>query len=366
MRPLKSIHLWSLICFLGILTLVIVAICKENPLVVITIYSSGIYRFISQGLSNLFGLFPVSIWEFIYVGIIISPIYLLSKLVYIFLKRREIFKNKTIKYIKISVVVIVLAYFTFNMTWGLNYYKKPLITAMSYSIEEPKPEDLINLCNEIITKANDLRMELKEDNHGVFYLDNDFKTLSISAEEGFDILKIQNFKLQEKYSKAKPVMLSKFMSYTGITGMYSPFTGEANINIDIPEISLPATICHEMAHQRGIAREEEANYVAYLSCVNNSNKEFQYSGYHLALTYLMNNLYSVDKEAYKNLRENYSDGLNRDLEFSYNYWKDREGVVERLWNKFNDSYLKSNNQSEGVKSYGLVTRLLLAEYKSRE
>jgi Protein of unknown function (DUF3810) len=366
MRLLKSIYLWGLICFLGIITLVFVTLSKANPEVVVRVYSTGIYEFISDCLSNIFGLFPISIWEVIYVGILVCPFYFVSKLIYIFFKERVLFKVKLIKYIKVSIGILLLTYCIFNITWGLNYYKKPLINVMNYTSEEPSYEDLVSLCEEIITITNELRVELSEDSNRVFHIDKNFKTLSVNALEGFKYIRIKNTKMQGNFSNAKPVMLSKLMSYTGITGMYSPFTAEANVNIDIPDTSLPATICHEMAHQRGIAREEEANYVAYLACINNPNKEFQYSGYYLALSYLMNNLYSVDREVYKTLREKYSEELKRDLEYSYNYWEAKEGSVERLWNKFNDSYLKSNNQSEGVKSYGLVTRLLLAEYKSRK
>ena len=106
-------------------------------------------------------------------------------------------------------------------------------------------------------------------------------------------------------------------------------------------------------------------FIAYLACINNENEEFQYSGYYLMLTYLMNNLYSIDKEAYKLLRQKYCDGLERDLNYSYQYWTLKEGVIDRISNKINDSYLKSNNQTAGVNSYSMVVRLLLAEYKSR-
>jgi len=114
------------------------------------------------------------------------------------------------------------------------------------------------------------------------------------------------------------------------------------------------------------AKEDEANYIAYLACINNPSKEFQYSGYQLALTYLMNNLYNVRKESYEILRKKYSEGLKRDLNYNYSYWKKKEGTVEKVWSNLNDKYLRSNNQANGVESYGLVTRLLLAEYKTRE
>jgi len=64
------------------------------------------------------------------------------------------------------------------------------------------------------------------------------------------------------------------MSYLGIGGVYFPFTGEANVNISMPHTSIPFTACHEMAHQIGFAREDEANFIAYIACKNHPSPDF--------------------------------------------------------------------------------------------
>jgi hypothetical protein len=152
------------------------------------------------------------------------------------------------------------------------------------------------------------------------------------------------------------------MSYTGITGVYFPFTGEANVNVSVPDSDIPATSCHEMAHQRGFAREDEANYIAYLTCKMHPDVDFQYSGTLLALIETTNALYNQDPSAFKELRSKYSDGLIRDLGAINEYWEHYEGPVNEVSNKINDAYLKANNQSDGVQSYGRMVDLLLAEY----
>lgn len=348
------------------ITVVLVKLSKANPNFVEKVYSNSIYKYIGQFLSSIFSIFPFSLWEFVYLGIFLIPLYAIIKLIYIYFKDSDSFKIYILKYSKILTITLSISYFTFNVLWGINYYRPPLKELLKYSSDEPNVEDLERICNEIIEKINNLREYLKEDINGVAILDSGFSQLAKEAKIGFNFLKINDKPLSGVYGNAKPVMLSKLMSYTGITGMYSPFTGEANVNIDIPSISLPVTICHEMAHQRGIAKEDEANYIAYLACINNPSKEFQYSGYQLALTYLMNNLYNVRKESYEVLRKKYSEGFKRDLNYNYSYWKKKEGTVEKVWNNLNDKYLRSNNQANGVESYGLVTRLLLAEYKTRE
>ncbi len=91
--------------------------------------------------------------------------------------------------------------------------------------------------------------------------------------------------------------------------------------------------------------------------------DFQYSGTLLALIHSTNALYLQDQTAFKEVRSKYSDGLNRDLQALNNYWKQYEGPVSDVSNKINDTYLKANNQSEGVQSYGRMVDLLLAEYR---
>lgn len=153
------------------------------------------------------------------------------------------------------------------------------------------------------------------------------------------------------------------MSYTGITGIYIPYTGEANVNINSTDFMLPSTVAHEMAHQRGFAREDEANYIAYLTCSMHPDRDFQYSGVMLALIYSMNALAENDIEAYKVLRSKYSEGVKNDLRYDAEFWAKYEGKTQEISNNVNNTYLKSNGQKDGVQSYGRMVDLLIAEYK---
>lgn len=365
MKVNKRVCVYFCFIAIGISTFFLIELCKINSLKVEQIYSNYVFLFIAKALGKIFGLLPFSVWELIYVTLLLIPFYVFLKLIYVLIRRPKEIKLYALKYTKTLIMVLVPAYFLFNFLWGFNYYREPLINILGLNYPQFEKNDLIELSKEFIYKANELRENLPEDVNGVFYLKQNFSELSENAENGFEHVKLVNMNLSKRYFNTKPVVLSKLMSYTGITGMYSPFTGEANVNIDIPKATLPVTICHEQAHQRGIAKEEEANYVAYLACINNPNKEFQYSGYYLGLNYLMNDLYQEDKEEYNKLRSLYSEKLRRDLNYSYNYWKTKEGPIEKIWDKVNDSYLKSNNQNAGVSSYGFITKLLLAEFKNR-
>ena len=141
---------------------------------------------------------------------------------------------------------------------------------------------------------------------------------------------------------------------------------EANINICAPAPSLPSIVAHEMAHQRGYARENEANFISFLACVYNPYTEFKYSGFLLALTYSMNALRKEDLISYKNLITLYSDGLSRDITYINKFWKRYEGPIEKFSTDVNNAYLKANNQKDGIKSYGKMVDLLIAYYMENE
>jgi hypothetical protein len=147
----------------------------------------------------------------------------------------------------------------------------------------------------------------------------------------------------------------------GITGIFSPFTGEANINIEYPDYSLPFTAAHEFAHQRGIAREDEANFIAHLVCVSSEDEFVRYSGYLYLYEYLASALYSADKELYSELAKALSATARADIlasrEVSAKYSLSTLGKIN---DKANDLYLKSNG-TEGIISYNLVV-LLAVEY----
>ena len=190
---------------------------------------------------------------------------------------------------------------------------------------------------------------VSEDDRGVMMLaDFSVRGALAGADRGFALAAKIYPALGGQCGRPKGVLLSRLWSYTGITGMYFPFTAEANVNIDIPHFMLPATAAHEMAHQRGLCPEDEANFLAYFACSLHPDADFQYSGTMLALLNTMSALYRADPDAYAEVRELYRPGLNRDLGLG-RAWRRPMRALERASNKINDSYLRANRQRTGCK-----------------
>ena len=222
-------------------------------------------------------------------------------------------------------------------------------------------EDLANLYEFLIENANETR-KLVKSSDGVMKANTDYKGIINRAYLGYENILDLLPNLSGNYSNAKYVMSSKLMCYTGITGIYFPFTGEANVNVAIPDIYIPSTTLHEMAHQRGYASEDEANFIAYLASINHPDIDFKYSGYILALNHTANALYSTDYDTYVALSKNISEDVLFDLRNNREFWKRYEGKIDDISNEINNTYLKANGVSEGVKSYGKMVDLLLVYY----
>lgn len=338
---------------------------KTIPKIIESLYSMGIYKFISILLSIITGLFPFSIAEIGIYFILILFLYKTIILIKNLIRGKVVIKSyrSLLKLLKKALISTSIIYFAFLFIWGLNYYRMPFSETSGIKVTQYSKAELEKLCLYLIEQANALREKVEENNLGIMTIPKGKKWVLENAYLGFNNISDVYNTLSGQYGKSKPIMLSKLMCYTGIAGIYFPFTGEANVNINVPYPNLPSTVTHEMAHQRGYAREDEANFIAYLASVSNPYIEFKYSGTLLALTHSISALYKEDKESCEKLKSKFSKGLLRDINYINSFWQKYEGPVEKASTELNNAYLKANNQKDGIKSYGRMVDLLIACYK---
>ncbi len=170
--------------------------------------------------------------------------------------------------------------------------------------------------------------------------------------------------IQPLHSNIKRIMLSEPMTYTHISGVYTFFTGEANLNTNFPDYSLPFTAAHEFAHQRGIAREDEANFVAFLVCSESDDAYIRYCAYLNLYEYVSNALYSANREYYSEVYYSLPTEARGEMRaYSKFFDKYRDSVASDVSGAVNDTFLTING-TEGTKSYGMVVDLAVAYYKT--
>jgi len=160
---------------------------------------------------------------------------------------------------------------------------------------------------------------------------------------------------------AKPVTVSPLWSYTGIVGMYVPMWAESNVNTDVPEYTLPHTVYHELAHSRQFSREDECNFISYVTCLAADSHEFRYSGRMFALSLLMTELYYASPEEYSLFVKTLDEGIVNDIRAKNSYWKEHEGIVERLSSAVNNAFITSQGVASGTRSYSESVKLIMAD-----
>ena len=349
------------------ISFVITTLCKNQPWFAEEVFAKRIYKWISVGYSWITSIVPISIAEFI---CILCPIVIGFFLIR-FLVRLMKGKNDRLNiiarfFMNVACTVSVLL-FLYTILCGVNYHRYSFTYYSGLTVRDSSVEELYELCMSLAEQANSLREQVPEtDEEGVFQLTTTKRETAKKTRAAMENLSQQYPILSGWSAIPKSVLLSKYMSYTEITGIFFPFTMEANVNTDISAFSIPYTMCHELSHLRGFMREDEANFLAYLACTEYDDVEFQYSGTMLALIHAGNALYKQDYLRYNELREAYSEAVIRDLVANNEYWsKFEDTVISTVSNQVNDTYLKANNQTDGVQSYGRMVDLLLALWRNK-
>ena len=363
-KSLKLKRLWLLLFAPVALLLTLAA---ANIPVFAEWYATVIYPVLSIGINTLTSLVPFSLAEILIVLLIILVI---VYLVFYIIKLMKDKSDRTVNGFKFLINPICFAcvlYFAFAVTCGINYYRYPFAQTCGLKVEASSKMELVGLCNELADGVNTLRKGVKTDKDSVMKLnqDNIYATAK-EAQATFNQISADYPLLRAGYGQPKPVFGSRLMSYCDTTGIFIPFTFEANVNVDVPDYSIPATMCHELSHLRGYMREDEANFIGYLVCEKSSDVDFRYSGEMSAFIYASNALNSTDSTAASAVYSKLSDGVRLDLENNSVYWKQFEGPVAKAADAVNDKYLKANRQEDGVKSYGRMVDLLLAEYRAKK
>ena len=330
-------------------------------------YYRTFYRFFGGIFGSITGILPFSLMEAGIASLVFLLVYWIIKLV---LKSKED-EKAVLKYfgsvLKSIISLICLLLFLFCAFCGTNYYRAGFADEMGLEVKKSSVDELYNLCEFLVDEAIDSgsRLHRGENNITVF----DEKNFSMANEAKAEFEKFcDDYGIADmgfwRFGTPKPVICSEVMAYLQISGVFSPYTFEANICTAGPDFLRGSTMMHEQSHLRGYMNEAEANFIAYLACANSDSEFFRYSGTCIALIYSMNALYSADYERWYELRIQYPDYLDADMRAQNAYIDAHDTKVAEVSDAVNDTYLKLNNQQEGTRSYGGIVDLLLAYRRS--
>ena len=260
---------------------------------------------------------------------------------------------------------VSFVYLLHTAMFGLNYYAGPIGDDIRLDVGRYSISELAEATKYYRDKAEALAPQVDRDENGNVKFD-DFQTLAGRAGDGFQILTYE-YSYPIFAGSTEPVKeLGWADMYTsmGITGFTCGITGEAAVNPQIPDVTLPFTMCHEMAHRMCIASEKDANFAAFLACSVHEDVQFRYSAYFMAYRYCYSALATAQSTnaaaAAARIDSGVSDLLRRDLRYYDSFFSTRKDEkATQVADTVNDTYLKTSGESAGIASYGQVCDLLV-------
>jgi hypothetical protein len=232
-------------------TLLLQQLCISNPQLTESLYSRQFYPAISALISPVFGILPFSAAEVILVALILMLLWgIVKSIVMLFRVGPSVILRGILK----LAVILCTGYFLFTVMWGLNYYRQPLATTLGLTAGTPTAEELSGVMNNEIENINALCPSISFDKKNHSYYEGGFKNMRLQVNAGYDWLeaplKPENQIMGRAHASPKSIYPSPLMSYTGIEGIFIPFTYEPSIDTDYPQFILPFSISHETAHSK--------------------------------------------------------------------------------------------------------------------
>jgi hypothetical protein len=330
---------------------------SSHPVAVETYYSKGFYLFICHVLHPVFNIFPFSIGDVLYIAVIIYLIYALIRLIRLAFKKEFFRVGILLLKIIIGVQTGVIIFYLF---WGLNYFRPSAGELLSLRDTSYTTESLKTVTTMLIDSANACRarvttQDLQQSNDAIYR----------AAIMAVTKLSADSINFRTYAPGIKSSILTPLLNYMGTSGYYNPFTGEAQMNYQMPVFTRPLVACHELSHQIGFATEDEANFAGFLAGINAKDRLLRYSAYNLAVDEFMHALRYRDTAANNELKPRVSAAVHNDFKIERIYWMGYQSKLDVLSVIFYDNFLKANNQPHGLGTYNRMVLLVMALYNRR-
>ena len=349
-NKLKNGIAWSILP-----QIILVKWLGSYPSVIEEYYSKGFYPYWSGFFRSIMGWVPFSVGDILYGFLILGLLYYLIK------RRKVLFKDWKIL-LRDTVMVLSIAYFSFHLSWGFNYYREPISTSLSLD-EEYTVEQLIHTTRQLIRKTNEMQYQLVKDSAALVSIPYSQREIFEKTIAGYEDLALDYPKFGYKRPSLKRSLFSTMLTYMGYGGYLNPFTHESQVNSKIPNFRFPVVCGHEVGHQIGYSAENEVNFIGYLVMASHKDDYLRYAAYAYGLSYCLSEVNRRQPEQYKILYQEINKGVQKNYEELQQFWKSYENPLEPVFKSIFNSFLKANNQKAGIKSYSLVVSLIIGYHQ---
>jgi hypothetical protein len=339
------------------------------PELISSYYTQGLFRYGTSGLRFLFGGIPFAFGELVYLIIII----LLIINVLIHINSLKSFNYITQKgwfiLTKLSWFIVKL-YVVFQLIWGLNYLQPDPTKDFHLTVQTPKNaqialSEMNALTYELIEELNQTKQTLIL-NKG---LEPNFELVVSNVQQAYQTLANLHPRFILKNQSVKKAIFPSLGDYIGYLAFYQPITGEAILRSDLPILTQPYTIAHEMAHQLGYASETEANFIAFVVASEANDPYLKYSMLLQMFSYAQdaqllllagNKGFDAWKTQIEKNRSLLSPAVLKDRAKIKAFFAARADKQIQASSQLYDQFLKWNQQAEGLASYADVLKWVRA------
>ncbi|MHC5202363.1 DUF3810 domain-containing protein [Myroides sp. LJL119] len=354
MRSLKNKLLLSFILFC--ITWIITSYAQNNPSNIQYYYTDKFYTTYSTYFIFLAECFPFSfsLGDTIYLILVIAILFGC----FLLIRSKKTIKQKIYVFFANSILVLTTFWFVFNITWGLNNYNKPLEQTLGISLGYDN-QQVVELSKTLVSQTIQLHKELSFHKNSIVSTNYSYQKILKDASLSISKTALQTHSFTPRSTIVKPSVFSNLLTYMGFSGYVNPFTTEAQVNKNIPKLTMIVTASHELAHQLGFAKESEANFIGYLNAKNQNNLRYQYAANIFALRYCLSELKKSESTEFLEILESIPSGILYNIQENTRFWLSYKNFADSLMHIFYDSFLKVNNQKQGIQSYNRFIDLLI-------
>jgi hypothetical protein len=355
---------------LGVATYCLGLLLTRAPSLVESLYGSGLGPRVVRALTFITGWASFSVGEILVIGYLLFQIFAAWKALGAVIRKKRSLRNAMgsglLRTARDAGVLVTLFYFL----WGFNYSRPSLEEVAGWQLPDSVTvEELAGMVEELIQAGNEeYRLIHGADDAGTPTVLGNGRGATVEELRAGWVLARRSLGFPDRAEpsgRVKTPLLRPWYEWVGVAGFYFPWTGEPNVRGGIPAVELGKILAHELAHQRGVAPEAEANFWGYLAAALAPDPASRYSAYVFAQRQLLALLGRFDGERAMTLARMRVPGVTRDLQDSAEYWAKFRGRGTRMGRAANDAYLRTNRVAGGVRNYGRSTLLFLAYARER-
>ncbi|MNU25699.1 hypothetical protein D3C71_140500 [compost metagenome] len=332
-------HKRGLILFLALAIYLITALWLQSSYGM-PYYVPYIYLPLQNIRSHVLQYLPFSLGDLIYIGLLIWLLISLFRFVRNIILSHRLGKHIVGNQLLRFAATLVFLYASFIILWGANYKREPLIPESQSTLDTAT---LIALNDTLVAEINRLPNT-----------DNPLNLAQINQRINIDYQNM--FGPKVPLLNVKPTLFGSSLHYFGIQGYYNPLTGEGQFATSLPPFMWGFVVAHEMAHQAGIASEGDANFIAYMICVQDSMPGMQYSGYLNLFLYANRELFEIDSTMGKAKYEALNATVREDIEALKKLRKQYKSSFRGLSIDVYHWYLQNRGLKQGIGSYRLISK----------